>query len=323
MNRLPFRLLGEQLGQTGVAVAQPCPLGARACPPPPPGSAPPAGRSNSRSSTACTSVPRAVAGVGGSGMRSMTRNRYSSGQVMKSDARDGDSAEGGSPAAPKEAARVQVVNRVFDVHSATVGQPTDIQCGLADGHRTRPQRRERAARAAADLLPKGRPGRAAAGTRACRRMHVASVLWQVARRSSRTGASRPAAGRDSSWRGRSASPCTCRRTGSSSPASSSSSTPTTCPPRCSGNTRYVVAAAFVVLLYLSVLVHELAHSVVARGYGLPVRRILLYPLGGISEIEREAPTPRPRVRRGRRGPGAVPGARRGRLGPRPGRHRTA
>ena len=59
----------------------------------------------------------------------------------------------------------------------------------------------------------------------------------------------------------------------------------------SGNMRYVVAAAFVILLYVSVLVHELAHSVVARGYGLPVRRILLYPLGGVSEIEREAPTP--------------------------------
>ena len=59
----------------------------------------------------------------------------------------------------------------------------------------------------------------------------------------------------------------------------------------SGSTRYVVAAAFVVLLYLSVLVHELSHSVVARGFGLPVRRILLYPLGGVSEIEREAPTP--------------------------------
>ncbi|HEX9039852.1 MAG TPA: site-2 protease family protein [Trebonia sp.] len=58
-----------------------------------------------------------------------------------------------------------------------------------------------------------------------------------------------------------------------------------------GSMRYVVAAALVVLLYVYVLFHELSHSVVARGFGLPVRRILLYPLGGVSEIEREAPTP--------------------------------
>ena len=55
--------------------------------------------------------------------------------------------------------------------------------------------------------------------------------------------------------------------------------------------RYLVAAAFVLLLYLSVLVHELAHCVVARGFGLPVKRVLLYPLGGYSEIEQEPTSP--------------------------------
>jgi Zn-dependent protease len=58
-----------------------------------------------------------------------------------------------------------------------------------------------------------------------------------------------------------------------------------------GNLRYLVAVAIVVLLYGSVLIHELSHSVVARAFGLPVRRILLYPLGGFSEIEQEPPTP--------------------------------
>jgi Zn-dependent protease len=56
-------------------------------------------------------------------------------------------------------------------------------------------------------------------------------------------------------------------------------------------TRYLVSAAFVVLLYASVLVHELSHCVVARAFKLAVRRVLLYPLGGFSEIEEEPPTP--------------------------------
>ena len=57
-----------------------------------------------------------------------------------------------------------------------------------------------------------------------------------------------------------------------------------------GSARYFVAAAFVLLLYASVLLHELGHSLTARGYKLPVRRIVLYPLAGISEIgERQSP----------------------------------
>jgi len=55
--------------------------------------------------------------------------------------------------------------------------------------------------------------------------------------------------------------------------------------------RYAVAATFVILLFASVLVHELSHCVVARAFGLAVRRILLYPLGGFSEIEQEPQTP--------------------------------
>jgi Zn-dependent protease len=58
-----------------------------------------------------------------------------------------------------------------------------------------------------------------------------------------------------------------------------------------GGMRYVVATVFVLLLYASVLVHELSHCMVARSFNLPVRRILLYPLGGFSEIEKEAQSP--------------------------------
>jgi Zn-dependent protease len=58
-----------------------------------------------------------------------------------------------------------------------------------------------------------------------------------------------------------------------------------------GNARYLVSLFFAVAFYASVLVHELAHTVAALRFKLPVRRIQLQFFGGVSEIEKETETP--------------------------------
>ncbi|GAA2712842.1 MULTISPECIES: site-2 protease family protein [Streptomyces] len=58
-----------------------------------------------------------------------------------------------------------------------------------------------------------------------------------------------------------------------------------------GAIRYLVALFFAVAFYGSVLVHELAHTVAALCFKLPVRRIKLQFFGGVSEIEKESESP--------------------------------
>src|SRR5438132_104044 len=62
-------------------------------------------------------------------------------------------------------------------------------------------------------------------------------------------------------------------------------------PEWSTVTVLIVALAASLMFFASVLLHELAHSLVARAYGVPVRDVTLHMFGGVSNIEREPPTP--------------------------------
>src|SRR6188472_2028294 len=50
---------------------------------------------------------------------------------------------------------------------------------------------------------------------------------------------------------------------------------------------WIMSIIGTVILFLSVLIHELSHSIVASRYGIKVKQIVLFIFGGVSDIEEE------------------------------------
>ena len=57
-------------------------------------------------------------------------------------------------------------------------------------------------------------------------------------------------------------------------------------------TSWALALLTALLFFVTIVIHELSHAVVAKSRGLPVRSITLFALGGVAQIEEEAEDPK-------------------------------
>ncbi|HEU4402256.1 MAG TPA: site-2 protease family protein, partial [Candidatus Polarisedimenticolia bacterium] len=69
-----------------------------------------------------------------------------------------------------------------------------------------------------------------------------------------------------------------------------------------GGTAWILGAVAALLLFASVLVHELSHALLAQRAGIAVPRIRLFLFGGVSEMEAEPREPRVELRVAAAGP---------------------
>jgi Zn-dependent protease/CBS domain-containing protein len=55
----------------------------------------------------------------------------------------------------------------------------------------------------------------------------------------------------------------------------------------SGDQSAAVNMVYILALFISVLIHELGHVAVSRRYGIKTKEIVMYPIGGVSRMERD------------------------------------
>ena len=59
---------------------------------------------------------------------------------------------------------------------------------------------------------------------------------------------------------------------------------------------WVMGVVAALMLFASVILHELSHSYVAKMHGVPIRRITLFLFGGVSQMERESEEPETEIK---------------------------
>ena len=225
-----------------------------------------AGRSKRCSRTACTSVPRAAAELGGSGSRSITRKRNSCGHCRKSLARDGD-RPGRDGGRSETAASTATSTASSTASSASVADGSVggvlvevLHCHVSSvggGAHTADQRPTYSGPVSASTTPRTTILRLGDRPRGRRPDHPGPELAH--RRGGADADLRPDDPR--AGRGPRRAACTSSRSG------------------------------FVVLLFASVLVHELAHGLMARARGQQPREFVLTLWGGHTAFGGATPTP--------------------------------